>query len=232
MAEEEFGTWLLARLAEFSMDEPTVQYVKDLVCLDADESDAEKMESIGDFLAEATGGDASALSAEILEKWAGFRAKKEANQAPVVRLEDIAKEILDRPVTPPAVQEEKKTPGNIDARLKAALLSQYDIASGEETDSDEDSEEDADGQRRTKTPSERKVRQQRKNASAADVAAMFENTNSKRVLDAQKQQRDAQRNENTVRVARDRAALAADRESKAKKKEDRRKATQKQERRS
>ncbi len=61
--------------------------------------------------------------------------------------------------------------------------------------------------------------------------ATFENTNTQRVLDEHKKQKDSSKSQHDARVARDKAALTADRDSKAKRKEERKKQTQKQERR-
>ncbi|EGD77559.1 hypothetical protein PTSG_08657 [Salpingoeca rosetta] len=237
---------VLAELERLGLDdETTASYVVSMLEVDEEQDESEEQEAVEglkEFLEDAAEDEAlvDSVTQAIVQMWKD--AKQQASTVPATLADkEPAKPTLAEIAAQHSakLKEEEKRVREAEARAvvsddvrKAVLKACGDL--GEDDDEDEEGEDGdnkSEGHPRTRPVSEKKIRKQRKQANANDLAVNFVNTNRSAVAAVEQQKREAHQAESKARTARNKAALAADKQRKEKAKEERRKKTQKQERR-
>eukprot|EP00730_Choanoeca_flexa_P016556 TRINITY_DN7852_c0_g1_i2.p1 TRINITY_DN7852_c0_g1~~TRINITY_DN7852_c0_g1_i2.p1 ORF type:complete len:238 (+),score=61.73 TRINITY_DN7852_c0_g1_i2:2-715(+) len=234
-AEGKFPAWLLSELQKHDADdEALADYILSILA-DEHTSEEEAKEMTVDMLSAVIEDIAilGALVDTIFAKWSSARLSnpQEVHEPDAsALLEDIAAahnaKLKEADNKVKAEREAKQAA--LDEAAKQLTIAQGNIPLSDEEDQAEDAVEEAP---KTRPLTARKEKRQRKQATAAELAMEFENSNRARVDQAVLSKQQAQREASKSKAARDKADLAADKARKADAKNARRQKAQKGERR-
>eukprot|EP00049_Salpingoeca_infusionum_P022451 m.6837 g.6837 ORF g.6837 m.6837 type:complete len:241 (-) comp5196_c0_seq1:399-1121(-) len=232
--------WLQQQLSASGVDDESyVEYIWSMV-EDSDEGagSPEAVESVAEFLTDLLEdeGAATALATKIVERLSQVSGATSVPEVaePSRLLEDFAQQLqvkLDDKAK--QVEEERKAASTLTAEEKQRQMTLMREVEAESDEDDGEDGEDGEGEGAEYHPkrvSAKKMRRQRKEATAADLA-MEANTNRLAVANAHQQKHQAARDAAKSKAARDKTDLQADKARKDKAKEERKKKAQKQERR-
>ncbi|CAB3995609.1 Hypothetical predicted protein [Paramuricea clavata] len=215
-AGSEFHVWLCSRLKSLNLDEEVLgEYISGI--LDGDDSTPEeKEEALKETLEGMMESPDDNVSSDIFMKWKECEEKKaKLKQESENQKQDILAAVVEKQMKT-TNNVNKKPSHKLDENVKKNLIAQY----GQEYDEDfySSSDEEAPSQTTKSQPVEKDK-------------GVFQNTNTKSVLDKEKEKRDKQRQENEDKKVKDKEDREKQKTKAEQRKDKEKKRTQKGERR-
>ncbi|CAB3995607.1 Hypothetical predicted protein [Paramuricea clavata] len=216
-AGSEFHVWLCSRLKSLNLDEEVLgEYISGI--LDGDDSTPEeKEEALKETLEGMMESPDDNVSSDIFMKWKECEEKKaKLKQESENQKQDILAAVVEKQMKT-TNNVNKKPSHKLDENVKKNLIAQYELHISL-TDITSSSDEEAPSQTTKSQPVEKDK-------------GVFQNTNTKSVLDKEKEKRDKQRQENEDKKVKDKEDREKQKTKAEQRKDKEKKRTQKGERR-